>query len=131
MIGFFSDEKGSQDLPSNLLKPFYPSRGNFIAIIGKVGQGDVVRKVKAAMRSASPLPVYSMNGPEFIEGVDWSDHFNYWKTGYSAVMITDTSFYRNKQYHQAGDTEDRLDYERMAMVVQGIYAAVLAFADGG
>jgi len=129
MIGFFSDEPATQDVPFSILKPFYPSRGNFIAIIGKFGQGDVVRGVKRAMRRASPLPVYSMNGAAFLEGVDWSDHLNYWNAGYPAVLITDTSFYRNKLYHSAGDTVDRLDFERMAAVVQGVHAAVLAFAE--
>jgi len=42
-------------------------------------------------------------------------------------MITDTAFYRNANYHTRGDTPDTLDYQRMAQVVQGVYAAVLAF----
>ena len=32
--------------------------------------------------------------------------------------------YRNLNYHLAGDTADKLDYKRMAMVVQGVYNAV-------
>ncbi len=36
-------------------------------------------------------------------------------------MITDTAFYRNKAYHLKDDTYDRLDYKRMAEVVNGIY----------
>jgi hypothetical protein len=42
------------------------------------------------------------------------------------MMITDTAFYRNPHYHTAADTPETLDYERMAMVVQGVYAAVLS-----
>ena len=128
MIGFFSDDDGSQSYPARLLGLIYPSRGNFITVIGKLGQGDSVRRVKSAMRSASPLPVYSMSAPAFVEGIDWSDHTNYWNAGYEAVMISDTAFYRNTAYHTIHDTPDRLDYKRMAMVVQGVYAAVLEFA---
>lgn len=51
-----------------------------------------------------------------------------WEAGYNAVMITDTAFYRNPNYHTWRDTADTLDYQRMAMVVQGVYTAVLAFA---
>ncbi len=29
-------------------------------------------------------------------------------------MLSDTSFFRNANYHQSGDTADKLDYERMA-----------------
>jgi hypothetical protein len=47
---------------------------------------------------------------------------------HNAVMITDTAFYRNRNYHTAHDTPEKLDYKRMAMVVEGVYAAVLEIA---
>jgi hypothetical protein len=128
MIGYFSDAPNSQQLPTPLLRPFYPSRGNFIAIVGKFGQGGLTRKAKRAMRGASLLPVYSINAPSFIPGIDFSDHLNYWNAGYDAIMITDTSFYRNRNYHTPQDTPETLDYRKMAMTVQGIYATVLAVA---
>jgi Zn-dependent M28 family amino/carboxypeptidase len=80
------------------------------------------------MRNASSLPAYFFNAPRFVPGVDFSDHRNYWQAGYHAVMVTDTAFYRNPHYHTLQDTADRLDYERMTIVVQGVYAAVLAAA---
>lgn len=129
MIGYFSDAPNSQHLPTPLLSPFYPSQGNFIAIVGKLGQGEPTRKVKKAMRGASALPVYSINAPSFIPGIDFSDHLNYWNAGYDALMITDTSFYRNPNYHTPRDKPESLDYQKMAMTVQGIYAAVLAIAE--
>ena len=69
-----------------------------------------------------------MSAPESIKGADWSDHANYWKAGFDAVMITDMGPNRNRNYHTDRDTPERLDYARMAMVVQGVYAAVLDFA---
>jgi Zn-dependent M28 family amino/carboxypeptidase len=128
MIGFFSDREGSQRYPMRLLELFYPDQGNFVTVVGKFGQGHAVRSVKAAMRAASPLPVHSMSAPEFVEGVDWSDHANYWKAGYNAVMVTDTAFYRNPNYHTIRDTSETLDYARMARVVAGVLAAVQAIA---
>lgn len=128
MIGYFTDAPRSQRFPLPFLAAFYPTRGNFIAVVGKLDQGLAVRRVKQAMRGASPLPVYSINAPRFIPGVDLSDHRSYWDAGYKAVMITDTAFYRNPNYHTVGDTPNTLDYRRMAMVVQGVYAAILAFA---
>jgi hypothetical protein len=126
MIGYFSDAPDSQDYPLDSLRLLYPSRGNFIAVAGKLDQGLVTRRVKRAMRGASPLPVYSINAPRSIPGIDLSDHLNYWLAGYPAVMLTDTAFYRNRNYHTPWDTPETLNYERMAMVVQGVYAAVLA-----
>lgn len=128
MLGYFSDAADSQDYPHPIMKLFYPSRGNYIAVVGKLDQSRVVRKVKQAMRGASMLPVYSINAPRFVRGIDFSDHRNYWDAGYDAVMITDTAFYRNPHYHTARDTPETLDYARMAMTVQGVHAAVMALA---
>lgn len=129
MIGYFSEREGSQRLPSPLLKAVYPTRGDFITIVGKMDQGALVRAVKRAMRGATPLPVYSINAPRAIPGVDFSDHANYWDAGYEALMVTDTAFYRNPNYHTRADTADTLDYARMAMVVRGVYGAVLALSE--
>ena len=128
MIGYFKDAEGSQRYPLSLLKLFYPSRGDFAVVVGKLDEGMMVRRTKKAMLGASTLPVYSMNAPKSIEGIDWSDHLNYWDAGYDAVMISDTAIYRNGNYHTAGDTADTLDYSRMAAVVEGVYGAVRAFA---
>lgn len=128
MIGYFSDAPNSQLFPVGLLSAFYPSKGNFISVVGRLSEGLLVRRTKAAMRNATPLPVYSINAPRFIPGVDFSDQVNYWYSGYDAMMITDTAFYRNRNYHTAEDTAEKLDYKRMAMVVEGVYAAVMDLA---
>ncbi len=128
MIGYFSDAPGSQQLRAGILSAFYPSTGNFIGVVGQLGDWSLVRRTKAAMRRAAPLPVYSINAPSFVAGVDFSDQLNYWNAGYNAVMITDTAFYRNRNYHTAQDTAEKLDYKRMAMVVEGVYAAVAELA---
>jgi hypothetical protein len=125
MIGYFSDAPGSQSFPVSLLRAFYPSQGNFIAVVGSLGEGGMARRVKRAMIGSSSLPVYSINAPRFVPGVDFSDHLSYWKAGYEALMITDTAFFRNHNYHTANDTAEKLDYRRMAMVVAGVYGAVI------
>jgi len=133
MIGDFSDEEGSQKYPSSLLKLFYPTKGNFIAIIsgfGRLHGGGLVRPVKRAMRGASSLPVRSLSGPRFLPGIDFSDHRSFWDAGYPALMVTDTAFYRNERYHTPDDTPERLDYARMAQVVDGLEAAARALASG-
>lgn len=127
MIGYFSDATGSQDYPSTLLKLYYPSRGNFIAVVGNPGSIALTRTVKKAM-SGGAVPVYSITAPAFIPGIDYSDHASYWAEGFPAVMVNDTAFFRNKHYHKTSDTADRLDYRRMAAVVDGTFAAVLSLA---
>ena len=125
MIGYFSDEAGSQDYPIGLLKLFYPDKGNFIAVVDRIFGGSA-RQIKKIMRAHSGIPVCSINAPSSMPGIDRSDHKSFWDLGYPAVMITDTAFYRNKAYHTAADTADRLDYARMAQVVDGVFACVSA-----
>ena len=128
MIGYFSDAPNTQHFPSAALSALYPSTGNFISVVGRLSDWSLVRRTKVAMRNASPLPVYSINAPGFVPGVDFSDQLNYWLAGYNAAMITDSAFYRNRNYHTPRDTEEKLDYNRMAMVVEGVYAAVVELA---
>ena len=45
--------------------------------------------------------------------------------GYPAAMVTDTAFYRYPYYHDPQDTPEKVDYERLARVVDGL-AAVTA-----
>jgi hypothetical protein len=128
MIGYFSDIEGSQAYPFSPMKMLYPTKGNFIAVVGNFRSAFLMQKVKTAMVAATPLPVESLAAPSFVVGIDWSDHLNYWKAGYTAVMVTDTAFYRNKSYHTEQDTADRLDFKRMGQVVSGVYAAILELA---
>jgi hypothetical protein len=127
MIGYFSDEPKSQSYPVGLLHLFYPEKGNFIAVVGSFGQWKIVRKMKTGMITGSVIPVKSINSPKWVPGIDFSDHLNYWKYGWDAVMVTDTSWYRNDQYHEPGDTPDRLNYDKMAQVVSGVYNAVIGY----
>lgn len=129
MIGTFCDEAGSQNYPVPALWLFYGSRGNFISVVGDLSQRPLIRTVKRRMNGATALPVRSVAVPNFLPGVDYSDHRSYWENNFPAVMITDTAFYRNQLYHQQGDTADRLDYKRMADVVVGVYEAVVALAN--
>ncbi len=124
MVGCFSDERWSQSYPLPLLYLMYPSRGNFIGVVSKWDQGKWVKTVKVAMKGASPLPVYSIRAPAALTGVALSDHRSYWPCGIPSLMVTDTAFYRNKAYHSADDTPDRLDYRRMAQVTAAVFAAV-------
>lgn len=128
MIGTFSDDPGSQRFPSSLLGVLYPDRGDFVAIVGDWDQAGLVRSMKRAMLESSPLPVRSINAPRTLPGIDFSDHRSYWTFGFPAVMVTDTAFFRNPRYHTAGDTPERLDYARMAEVVEATLGAVRALA---
>ncbi len=121
MIGYFVDKPDTQKYPLAALKLFYPTTGNFLAVVGKFGQREPVRRVRRGLARHMKLVTHSLNAPESLPGVDFSDHRSYWASGFPAVMLTDTSFYRNANYHTADDKPETLDYEKMADVVGGVY----------
>jgi hypothetical protein len=130
MIGYFSDVPGSQGFPIPGLGLLYPRTGNFIAVVGNTGGRRLTREVKSLMAGACAVPVHSINAPALVPGLDFSDHRSYWKNGFPAVMVTDSAFYRNPNYHLPSDTADTLDYARMAEVTKGLYAAIIGRARG-
>ncbi len=127
MIGFFSDQPGSQSFPLVLLTWIYPDTGNFIGVVGLAFERSAVARVKVLMTATPELPVYSINAPSFLPGVDFSDQWSFWQFGYPAVMVTDTAFFRNPNYHRPTDRPETLDYRRMALTVEGLYQVAVGF----
>jgi Zn-dependent M28 family amino/carboxypeptidase len=120
MIGYFAAE---QSWPNALFAWIYPAKGDFIGVVGGWHDRRLARHVKRAIAGAGDIRVVSFTGPR--ETSDASDHRNYWRHGWSAVMVTDTAFLRNPHYHTVRDTADTLDYKRMARVIDGILTAAL------
>ncbi|MCX6182186.1 MAG: M28 family peptidase [Bacteroidetes bacterium] len=125
MIGYYSDAKKSQEYPASILKAAYPTVGNYVVVVGKLGDDGFTRSIKKLMIQGSEIPVESINAPAALPGIDFSDHLNYWKYNFKAVMIGNTGFYRNKNYHTAKDTKEKLNYTKMSQVVASVYNVVL------
>lgn len=124
MLGYYSSEPGSQRYPARWMRLYYPSRGDFLAVVGDLGSGPSIARVKRGLASTSELAIWSFRAPRAIPGVDWSDHYWFRELGYPAVLVTDTGMLRNRNYHRSGDLPDTLDYPRMAEVVQGLHGVL-------
>jgi hypothetical protein len=129
-IGYYSDEENSQKYPPPF-SLFYPSTGNFIACVANVKSAEFVQQVARSFRQHTKFPCEGCALPEFVTGVDWSDHWSFWQVGYPAVMITDTAPFRYPHYHTREDTPDKLDYQRMARVVAGLERVLDELAASG
>ncbi len=124
MIGYFDDRKRSQDYPVGILRWVYGSRGNYITLVRKFGAGRFARRFCRIYKRGALIRTKRFKAPAFLPGIDFSDHLNYWAEGFSALMITDTAFFRNKNYHQPTDTLETLDLRRMALVIESVQIAV-------
>jgi hypothetical protein len=128
MIGYFSDEPNSQPFPSPDLAELYPHTANFIMVVGIEKYADFNNKVHQLMFEGSAIDVQIINFPtgDINAGLAYlSDQRNYWKFGYPALMINDTSFVRNPNYHQQSDTIETLDFEKMTAVINSAYKAII------
>lgn len=126
-IGCYLDAHGSQKYPV-FMRRFYPDQGNFVAFVSNFRSRKRMGELARAFRSVSDFPMEHAALPAFIPGVAWSDHLSFWRQRYRAMMITDTAFYRYPYYHDARDTPEKLQYEALARLVNGLFRALLQLA---
>ncbi len=124
MIGYFSEKPGSQRFPFPFMKRMFPTTGNFIALVGNNRSRDFTHRVKDAFCMGTSIQAVTLNAPAIVIGIDLSDHWSFNRHRFPAMMVTDTAFYRNPNYHRMSDTPGTLDYEKAALVVDGVANAV-------
>ena len=120
MVGYTSNE---QAYPLVLKWMGYPSKGNFIGIVGNRKSKKFGQSIFQSFKKNDQLPVETLFVPfngRILPDTRLSDHSSFWDAGLSAVMITDTAFFRNPNYHTPKDTFDTLDYFFMAELVKSL-----------
>ena len=129
MVGFTGPK---QNYPPYINPKFYPNVGDFIAIIGNERSKQLFEKVCSTFKTRVPdLPseflIVPGNG-EGMEEVRLSDHSPFWDHGFQALMITDTAFLRNPNYHLPSDRVETLDFEFMKKVAIGVFYSIVELA---
>jgi hypothetical protein len=123
MLGYFDERPGSQLYPPPL-SLFYPRTGDFIGFAGNLRSRALVRRCVKAFRRHARIGAQSAALPQLIPQIGWSDQWSFWQFGWPGIMVTDTALFRNPHYHTGRDLPVTLDYERMALVVEGLIAVV-------
>ncbi len=124
-IGYYSDKKGAQSYPL-ALSPFYPNKGNFIALVSNFHSRRLLKRIVREFKEVSSFSIEYLIAPAILApAISFSDHWSFWKFGYRAVMITDTAFYRTPYYHTPQDTFEKLNYASMAELVKAFYRVLL------
>jgi len=123
MVGYYSQAPHSQSLPLPLQLMGYPTTGNFIGLVSDRRSRPLMARLEAAIKGGCRLPTVTLSVPfegHILPEVRLSDHANFWDEGYSAVMLTDTAFMRNPNYHEPGDVMDLLDLTAMTELTLGL-----------
>jgi Zn-dependent M28 family amino/carboxypeptidase len=126
-LGCYSEEPGSQwgSLGGLLL----PGRGNFLALVGNLSSKALLQLCSDGLRDEARVRFRSLRLPGQLPGVRSSDHWSFWKSGYEGVMATDTAPLRYKHYHRATDTPDKIDFEWLERVVDGLQGVLRRAVD--
>jgi hypothetical protein len=124
MIGYFRQER-IQKYPLPGMGFCYPKTGDYVGVVGNFRSSRYVSFVKKGIKRHSNIRTRALTAPEFFGGINLSDNYAFWHHGYRAVMVTDTSFFRNMNYHLETDTIDTLNFDKMAEVVKGLHKTLL------
>ena len=129
MVGFTARQ---QKYPVTINPKYYPNVGDFIGIVGNQRSEALLGKVRQCLKTYVPqLPAEFITVPgngEGLEEVRLSDHSPFWDEGYPALLVTDTAFLRNPNYHLPSDTIETLDFEFMKKVAVGVFYSVVELA---
>ncbi len=122
-VGHFNSKSGSQQYPYSYLHAFYPSKGDYISVVGGLGEFQTLIDLKKSFVRSSPLPIVSFNTLNHFGPTGAKDHLHYQEQGYPSLLITDTAKFR-KQGEKKSVVE-ALDYEKMGLLVKGLYHVVM------
>ncbi|MEM7455333.1 MAG: M28 family peptidase [Planctomycetota bacterium] len=127
-MGYFDETPGSQEYPPPL-NLMYPDTGNFIGFVGNLGSRDLLHRVIEEFRKHSEIPSEGASLPSATPGVGWSDHWSFWQEEYPGIMITDTAPFRYPHYHLDSDTVDKIDFDKLSLIVTALEPVILDLAD--
>jgi len=142
MIGYYSDQINTQDLPTgfNVLFPdaynqviSNQRRGDFITNVGNVNSAALVKVfANAATQYVPGLKVISLEVPGtglLAPDLRRSDHAGFWDRNIPALMITDGANFRNKNYHTVRDSIHYLNMGFMTQVIKTSIATMVELAE--
>ena len=120
MLGYYDSAPGSQHYPAPV-RPFYPDTGDFIAFVANLRSRPLLHEAITCFRRVAAFPSEGLAAPTWlVPDVRRSDNYAFWYYGFPAIMVTDTSNFRNPHYHLETDRYDTLDFDRLTRVTDGL-----------
>jgi aminopeptidase-like protein len=102
---------------------YYPHKSNYVYIAGNQESMIFAGDVKSIFSKNSSFPVKIMKPG--TDGYDESDHWSFWNEGYNAVMfIGSFNDFDDPLYHSPQDTEEKLNYHNMSLLVEGLSSVI-------
>ncbi len=125
MLGYGGRRK-KQNYPVADMKKNYPSAGNYLAVVSLPSSSEFAYLWRNVWNGITQKKIFEMIGPSSIPGISFSDHYSFNRHGYKSIMLTDTAFFRNTNYHTEKDTIDTLNFKFLG---NNIWNSYLTLAD--
>ena len=130
MLGY-GGKNVNQNFPLEELKNRCPKGADYLVVVSLPSSAEYAYLWKRLYNANTKKPIYELIGPNSIPGIGFSDHYSFNKQGYPNIMLTDTAFYRNKNYHTENDTIDTINFKFLAENIFSSYLAVRELANLG
>jgi len=128
MMGFGGRNK-KQDYPLPAMNRSYPKYGNFLAVFSLPSSARYVYLWQRLYNEFSRFKLFEVIAPASVPGIDHSDHSSFIKNGYPAIMLADTGFYRNKNYHTENDTYETINFKFLTRNIFHSFQVIEAIAN--
>jgi hypothetical protein len=142
MIGYYSDEPGSQSIPAgfNVLFPDATAaiqangnRGDFITVVGNAASQPLIDAYLQAASTYVPdlntIALATIANGQITPDLRRSDHAPFWDAGHQALMLTDGSNFRNPYYHTANDVVATIHMPFLTHVTKATLATAAMLAE--
>lgn len=118
MLGFTSE---TQSYPQPEMYQLFGSKGDYLALVANEEMRSLLEEMNEIFSRYLPTRFLCVpdKGASFPE-ITLSDHSSFWECGYDGLLLTDTAFLRNPNYHKYSDTIASLDLDFFAKVVEGL-----------
>jgi hypothetical protein len=128
MVGYASSLPKSQSIPPKL-PVRVPDTGDFLGVLGNRHSAKQMKEILVTAKTYfSSFPVIGLRvtlGLEkFFPVLLRSDHAPFWQRKIPSVMWTDTSEFRNRNYHTEDDRPETLDYQFLLNVTRLLLVTV-------
>lgn len=127
-LGYYNNANHSQLYPPPM-SLFHPKQGNFLAMASNLGSMTTMRKFAKCFKKHSRFRFETMVAQNFLPWVKWSDSSPFWLNGYHAFMISDTAQYRYPFYDSVRDTPEKIDYQCLTFITDGLTRAIEELAN--
>jgi hypothetical protein len=101
-----------------------PTVGDFVAVVGNTPSAELAAAfIRAADRYQPELPKVPLIVPgngELFPDTRRSDHASFWDQGIPAIMLTDTTNFRNPHYHLPSDTLETLNLDFATAICRAV-----------